>query len=538
MARPPPGQFMPSQHSGAYMQNVYRPTQGAQGAQGQPQGQTWQLPSQNPAQRQAFTGSPGPGYQNAAVAGQQNPQTQYRAFSGATGNGQQTVNGSGPQGQGQGQQPTPGGSIPPHMLPVNLLQRFQPQGGSWTPQESHLAEPLQPTSRHRQSPSSASSQQQPFYGFDKETGVEITPSSPPQRQTSPQTQQTQQQTQQAQQNQQNQPAANQQPSGVPSQGDTPMSPQPNQAMQTNYQNLAAQRPEGEPLSKLQSHQSGQQRPGTESGHNKRNSGVFSSIRGRFGGHHSEEPKPQSTNGYAPSVASTTTGGTGQQEKPHPPFAPTAPAPPGDNVSFSQSRDSIVAQGPGTPLGGRMTPQPSPFAPPTQEKKITKFFGLSSHPPSLQPGAPGRPDLPRASTSHSTMSHSNMSHKQTPSIGGGPKNRFSALKDKFRSSPQDGPKNTGPSFGVRPQGQYQAYPPGQFQGQPQISSRDNLRANFRDNLKDNSKVSLRVSFRDSLKSSLRDCSLRGSSLEGRIKARTKPRLRAQLRRAALAHKGAR
>ncbi len=443
------GQFAPSsQSSGQFVQNVYRPTQGGaqgpQGAQGPPQqGQTWQLQGQNPGRNQGF---PASGFQ------QQMPPR---------------VNGSGPQ-MAQGQQFAQAGGrpamVPPHMLPGNVTQRFHPQGGGWNLQESYLAEPLQPTSRHRHSPSNASSQQQSPYGFDKETGVPLT-TSPVQRQKPPPAEQTQQ----PPERQQNQLPGAQPPSGFPNQGGQ-------QAPPGSYQTTAGQRLDGNALSPIQSHQSELAqpiRPPTEDGQNKRNSGVFSSLRGRFGGGggHSDDrhapggaPRPPGVNSDAASVTSVMTHETQGR---NPVFGPKGGVPTPDNMSYNQSKDSIAAQAPGTPLGDRMGPPPSQFAPPG--RKGTGFFNMGANPAPVQPGTQAQPGMSRTTE-----------HKHSGSIGGAPKKRFSAFKDVFRSSPREGPKNPAPSFTVRmpaqstpqppPQGQYQSrpqgQPPAQYQGQPQ------------------------------------------------------------------------
>ncbi|KAH6628724.1 hypothetical protein F5144DRAFT_594662 [Chaetomium tenue] len=395
MGQAPP----PSQSAGQFVQNVYRPTQntGAQGPQGTQgparQGQTWQLQGQNPGQNQAFQNT---AFQNAVMQGQGPSQTPPRAFAGAPGNAQLTMNGSAPLA-GQGQQFGQGGGRP--------MMRFHPQGGGWNLQD-----------RHRHSPSNASSQQQQqqsSYGLDKETGAPMT-TSPVQRQKPPQEQQTQQ-------------------------PNHPTTPQPNQAMPANHQS---------PLQSHQSHQSEMAKHGPlEDGQMKRNSGVFSSIRNRFGGGHSEEtrgadngPKPQGINGDAAS-------------RRNPVFGPRGGAPTPDNLSYSQSKDSIIAHSPGTPLGSRLGF--STWAP-TQR--------LSSQAPIFRLGCRG----PRRPPTHLK--------------------RFSALKDVFRSSPRDASKSPGSSFTVRmpaqsspqptaqtppPQGQYQGMSQnqfqGQFQGQPQAQS---------------------------------------------------------------------
>ncbi|AEO61068.1 hypothetical protein MYCTH_90482 [Thermothelomyces thermophilus ATCC 42464] len=500
------GQFMhPSQPSDQSVQNIYRPTQGAQGPQGTQgpprQGQTWQLQGQSPGQNQGF---PNPAFQHAAFHGQGPAQTPPRAFGGPPGGPQPMPNGSAfPPGQGQ--QFGQGGGrpimVPPHMLPGNFAQRFHLQGGGWNLQESHLSEPLHPTGRHRRSPSNTSSQQQqqPFYGYDKETGI-YTPTSPARRHKPPQEQQNQQSqqsqptqpTQPTQQDQQNQQEKATQPSGLPTQGGQPATPQQGQAVPTIQQSPVNQQLGGNGLSHLQSHQSQQSEfgrhggsPHENGGADRRNSGVFSSLRNRLAGGHSEEPrggggdapKPQTANGDSASVASITTEPAGQQREQNPVFGPKAGSPTPDNFSFSQSKDSIIARGSGTPVGERdqLEPHPSQFAPPS--RKPTGFLNFGSHTTPVQPGGSIASAAPRAgSPAHSS------GHKHTGSTGG-PKKRFSALKDVFRSSPRDGSSKTG-TFTVRipaqtgsqmqtrtppPQGQYQGMTNGQtslqLQGKP-------------------------------------------------------------------------
>ncbi|KAK4149158.1 hypothetical protein C8A00DRAFT_47173 [Chaetomidium leptoderma] len=419
------GQFMPSsQSSGQFVQNVYRPTPGVQGPQGGQgpahQGQTWQLQGQNPGQNHGF---PSAAFQNAAMQAQGQGQSQMpaRAFAGAPGNASAPMNG-------------------PNM-------RFRPQGGGWNLQD-----------RHRHTPSNASSQQQQS-------------SSPVQRQQAPPAEQQNQQSQQSQQ-----VGGTQQPN----QGPPPRTPQPNQSMPANHQSPANPPPDGSALSRLQSHQSDLARrgavPAAEDGQNKRNSGVFSSLRGRFGGGASEGgPKPHAVNGDAASMTSTMAEEVGQQQRRNPIFGPRGGVSTPDNMSYSQSKDSIIAQSPRTPLGERLQGPPSQFALPT--RKPTGFFHIGSHTTPVQPGGHAPPEVPRTSTSTNATGH-----KYAGSVGGPPKKRFSALKDVFgRSSPREGSKGSAPSFAVRmpqqrptqmpPQGQYQSMGQnqGQHQGQPQGQS---------------------------------------------------------------------
>ncbi|KAK4215858.1 hypothetical protein QBC37DRAFT_270030, partial [Rhypophila decipiens] len=156
------------------IQHVYRPTpppnqlpHHAQGFPNPPPGasnQQWTLRPQGPA-----AGGQGQG--------------QQRSFSGAPANappsmvlngGAQQVNmGQGGPQQQQQQQQQQATSRPAMVPPPHMTRGFTPQAG-WTVQESHLTEPLHSPNRNRSA--SNSSQHQPVYGFDKETGV---PSSGP-----------------------------------------------------------------------------------------------------------------------------------------------------------------------------------------------------------------------------------------------------------------------------------------------------------------------------------------------------------------------
>ncbi|KXX73022.1 hypothetical protein MMYC01_210655 [Madurella mycetomatis] len=393
MATPPMGQFMAtSQPSGQPVQNVYRPTRGAPGgqsaqsSQGPTQGQTWQLQGQVQGQGQGQ----GQAFPNTQGASQLPP----RAFMGSPGNIPLQMNGSAPL-TGPGPQFVPGGGrpvmLPPHMMPTNMLQRFQPQSGQ-----------------------------------------------------------------------------------LPNQRDQPSTPQQGQVMPATHQSPASQRADGDALSRIQSHKSDMTGPGAalaaDDGRNRRGSGIFSSIRNRVAGGPPQEHRepddslqPQGPGGDAASEASILTEDTGVQAQRNPMFSPKRVGTTPDNFSYSQSKDSVVAHGPSTPAGERMSPPPSQFAPPG--RKLTGFLGIGSNPTPAQPLHPSRIDMSRASTS------TNATEPLPPgSIGGPPKKRFSALKGVFnRSAHQGGPK-PGTSFTVKMPVQHQQAPQGQphnqLQGQPQ------------------------------------------------------------------------
>src|SRR5690606_16439315 len=127
------------------------------------------------------------------------------------------------------------------------------------------------------------------------------------------------QSQSTQQDQQSQQEKATQPSGLPTQGDQSATPQQGQTVPTNQQSPVNQQPGDTGLPHFQSHQSQQSElarhggsPHENGGLNKRNSGVFSSLRNRLAGGHPEETRsgdvsrpPQTANGDSASVASIT-----------------------------------------------------------------------------------------------------------------------------------------------------------------------------------------------------------------------------------------
>ncbi|KAH7628396.1 hypothetical protein B0T09DRAFT_267642 [Sordaria sp. MPI-SDFR-AT-0083] len=303
---PPPGQFI---------QNMYRPTQGpVQGQQMQIQpGQslpngfpsppiTGPMPGQSPVQTQP--GLPGPPGNAQGQPGS--------APAGAPGAPLPIMNGGAPPVAPQ-LTPTNGGRAPVMMPPPHLAGRF-PQG-NWNLQESHLSEPLQPTNRHRHSSSNAS--QQPFYGFDKETGVPASPRSP----RAPDTEQ--------------QPQI--QPVDQNGQG-----PQLNG--QENSGNLVEQRPRGKSLSQtnnvdIDDLPAPGPIPAADGNRARRNSGIFSSLRNRVGA-----GTPVTSD--AVSDASVMTDETGGQQQRHAQMFSALGAAAGTEAP--QSKESIIAHGSTTP----------------------------------------------------------------------------------------------------------------------------------------------------------------------------------------------
>ncbi|KAK3948049.1 hypothetical protein QBC32DRAFT_269638 [Pseudoneurospora amorphoporcata] len=301
---PPPGQFIQSMH---------RPAQGpAQGQQMQiQQGQslpngfpsppgTGSVPGQSPVQTQP--GLPGPPGNAQGQPGS--------ASAGAPGAPLPAMNGGAPP---VAPQLTPAnGRAPVMMPPPHLAGRF-PQG-NWNLQESHLSEPLQPTNRHRHSPSNAS--QQPFYGFDKETGVPASPRS------------------------QRAPDVEQQPQSQPvdqnGQG-------PQLDGQENSGNLIEQRPRGKSLSQANTDIDDLPAPGlipaADGNRARRNSGIFSSLRNRVGA-----GTPVTSD--AVSDASVMTDETGGLEQRRAQMFSALGAAAGTEAP--QSKESIIAHGSTTP----------------------------------------------------------------------------------------------------------------------------------------------------------------------------------------------
>ncbi|KAK3354484.1 hypothetical protein B0H65DRAFT_414845 [Neurospora tetraspora] len=287
---PPPGQFI---------QNMYRPNQSP--AQGQMQIQGQPLPN-------GFPSPPSTG----SVPGQSPVQAQP---------GQPSPPGNA-QGQPGSAPGAPGAPLPVMMPPPHLAGRF-PQG-NWNLQESHLSEPLQPTNRHRHSSSNAS--QQPFYGFDKETGVPASPRS------------------------QRAPEAEQQPQIQPV-DQNGQGPQLNG--QDNSGNLIEQRPRGKSLSQTNTDVDDLPAPGpipaADGNRARRNSGIFSSLRNRVGA-----GTPVTSDAVSDaSVMTDETGG--QQQRRAQMFSALGAA---GATEAPQSKESIIAHGSTTPVnGGLQSPPP-------------------------------------------------------------------------------------------------------------------------------------------------------------------------------------
>ncbi|EGS22679.1 uncharacterized protein CTHT_0011520 [Thermochaetoides thermophila DSM 1495] len=457
-AHPAMGHFMAaSQPTGQYIQNVYRPSPGSQGSQvsqvsqisqGSTQGQSWQLQGQQPAQ----------GFPGAVPGLAQGPAAHIpRVIAAQPGNLPPGMTGPMlPMGQHPYAVPIgPNGRpLPPHLWPNNLMQRFQPYG--WKLEESHLQEPLQTPNRHRRSPSST---QQQSYALDKEMGLSESSSSKQRQKQEPN--QTTQQSQQTLQDR----AQQQNPVG------------PNASSEAFQKETQAPSHHDNKLSRVETHGSDVTGAGSTSaeGKQKRNSGFFSSLRSRFGHHTTEHHRSPSTalsnqgaNDDADSEASIMEEASQQKQPGAGPGQKGAQAP-ADNISYSQSKDSLVAQAPSTPVNERLTPAPTPQPGPL-EKKRTNLFGIGVH---LKPGPselPPQPGMPRTSTSTTVMSGPPPAgSNQNP-----PKKRFAALKNVkgvfHRSSPSDAPKTApSPSFAVKLPGQaqqpQQPYPHDQLPGQP-------------------------------------------------------------------------
>ena len=440
-AVPGPG---PQDPNGQQFQNVYRPTQASMQMQ-QPGVQNFQVQGQ-----QAFpsvVGNQGPsGFQQQPhqQGGFAQQQPQIPSGGGGFAPVQQQQGGGFAGGHQQGQ---PGSASPPiqmmngpspgpHMgggfsgapqfamvngrpvlVPVPgsppAVQGFFPQNG-WQVQESRLSEPLQPTGRHRHSNSNASATQQTFYGFDKETGVPNTSGL-------------------------NSPGkgGSQQPGAAQGQG--------HQRQPSNISGNGGKAPQQAPppgagLDRVDTDQSDLPAPpgvvpGAEEGGQRarRNSGIFSSLRGRFGGSGADASSlgVSQVTGDAVSDTSVATEDTGagghqhpnlqqQQKKRSPLFGGLRNA--SDNSGVPGSKESIIAHSPGTPHGERTGPSPSgaasPFTPP--DKKKTGFF--------TKPGQAMRTDTGVSNVGGEVLppaSHSAAGHP-------GPKKRLSALKDILKS----------------------------------------------------------------------------------------------------------
>ncbi|KAK3943914.1 hypothetical protein QBC46DRAFT_375702 [Diplogelasinospora grovesii] len=441
---PPPGELIPS---------VYRPTQGA--LPGQAQGQ---YPGHAHGQPQPLQGhffhnvtvgnngqQTGMQQPQGFLPGQNNSFGQFagqvppRGFAGPASGPPHMMNGGSPPPIGQvvGQVMGPGGRPVP--MPPHMVQRFQPQGG-WNYQESHLSAPLQSTNRHRSSASNASSQQ-PFYGYDKETGVPSTGGLSPQ-------------VQRAEQEAQTGRPSDQQASDAPGQQEQSPAPQTSQVSPINPQSPASQRAPGDGLSRVESNQSDLTAPAGgnaagDEGRHRRNSGLLSGFRERFGNGQSEErrgspgPRFQGVAGDAVSEASVVTEDTAGQRKRGSLFGLSSAGQGSENVA--QSNESIVAQGPGTPIAERMQPSPSPQVPAPEKKRTFLGIGSSSSSSAPQQAKPARPDMPRGSTDPSMTVLETL---PAGSIGGPPKKRLSALKDMFHR-PQDGPNRPETAQSARP-----------------------------------------------------------------------------------------
>ncbi|KAL1835169.1 hypothetical protein VTK73DRAFT_6118 [Phialemonium thermophilum] len=170
-AQPMYYQQQPGPGSPPVVQQAQPHGQGVPGAQGFPQPYQ-QLPpfqqtQQQPQHPQLQQHPQHPQYQQHQQHPQPHPQVlpgQVRGYPGPV------PNGFPPHAAPAGVQyyvPQPPAGFPPQNVPGPI--RLPPQG-PWKLEESHLSQPLLPANRHRTS-SSASSPPQPYYGFDKETGL-------------------------------------------------------------------------------------------------------------------------------------------------------------------------------------------------------------------------------------------------------------------------------------------------------------------------------------------------------------------------------
>ncbi|EAA36305.2 hypothetical protein NCU01910 [Neurospora crassa OR74A] len=345
---PPPGQIIP---------NMYRPTQGPAQGQMQIQGQplpngfpsppgAGSVPGQSPVQAQS--GEPGP---PGNAQGQP-----ASALAGPPGAPLSVMNGGTPPAAPQF---TPANGRPVMIPPPHLAGRF-PQG-NWNLQESHLSEPLQPTNRHRHSSSNAS--QQPFYGFDKETGVPASPRSQraPDTEQQPHMQPVDQNSQGPQLNGQENPRnpIEQRPGGNSSQTNT------------DVDDLPAPRPI----------------PAADGNKTRRNSGIFSSLRNRVGA-----GTPVTSD--AVSDASVMTDETGGQQQRRTQMISALGA--GAATEAPQSKESIMAHGSTTPVNGGLQ-SPPPQHQQQQPKKsrmgLKAMFSRSSQQDGSRPSGSAQPARP-------------------------------------------------------------------------------------------------------------------------------------------------
>lgn len=316
-----------------------------------------------------------------------------------------TANGVAPPSVQGPHPPFPMGGRPP-MMPPHMMNRLPlpGQGQVWNLQESHLSEPLQPTSRHRSSPSNSSAQQ-PFYGFDKEAGVPSTSK------------------------------AASDDKGDDTEDEAPSKPQHQigQALTTNNKTGPQQLPLGA-LSRTSTSQS--DAPTGEDGRGRRQSGLMAGIRGKLGGggaaNASDEnrrdswgaPNPQqSVTGDGVSEASIVMDESGQPKQRLPLSRLRNAENASDNAALynpqAMGPQGIMGpQGPGNPpVGGNMNypqQQQQPSFPPPEKKR--SFFGNANSGNNAAPGMlrKGESDISRlsvSSTNPAEQGHGNGASKR-------------------------------------------------------------------------------------------------------------------------------
>lgn len=448
-------------------------------------------PGSVPVNQQAYNN---PAYQGMQQ-GQVSPQLQQSLHQGSPGLHSRAFSGPvHPQGiamahgdprfmaQGQGQSPTP--QFIPQVMRQNAGAlspnaggniRLPPQG-AWKLEESHLQQPLISPSRNRSPSNATTPQDQPFYGFDKETGLPAPAPSPSQ--------------QQPQQSPRPQPG--QQPplqsSGQHQPGQVPRSDTANTEDTADTADTADLPPPG-PIQ------------ATDDKHAKRGSGLFSNIRGRFsregsddrrdsfGGQSGGKPLSASHHGHptsdAISESSVATEELQERRKRHSFFGGHALSQLSQQTRQPGLNGTAGNAPPASPTvnsGERPEAQgQQPQQMPPLEKKMT-FFGAQAGSGPAQTHAPTRPDMSRASTSSNTASQAEAGPPPA-GINGGPKKRFSGLTSMFHRSgnhPNDqntagsSPHLSRPSFSqIHPggaqgfSGGFNASQQGQFARQPGV-----------------------------------------------------------------------
>ncbi|KAH8907564.1 hypothetical protein BR93DRAFT_552730 [Coniochaeta sp. PMI_546] len=425
-------------------------------------------PGSLPANQQPYNNAASQGMQQGQGSSQpqQNfqqgsPALHTRAFSGPVHpQGIAMANGD-PHFMAQGQGQTSAPQFIPQVMRQNAGSvspnagghiRLPPQG-AWKLEESHLQQPLLSASRNRSPSNATTPQDQPFYGFDKETGL---PASAPTLSQQPQ------QSPQASQ-------AGQQPpfdhSGQPQPGQVPRSDTADTADTTDTADLPPPGPIQAPDDKQA----------------KRNSGLFSNIRGRFSREGPEDRRDSAAghaSGKSPAIAqhgqptsdaisesSAPADELQEHQKRHsflgghalsqlsqpsqqPVLSPTPGKAPPANPTVN-SGERIEGQGSPGLFNQRMQQHQQPQQMPPPENKKT-LWGLQSGPSPAQTQTSTRPDMPRTSTSSNTITQADAGPPPA-GINGGPKKRFSGLTSMFHRSGnnQNSQKPPGSSHSARP-----------------------------------------------------------------------------------------